>query len=487
MEIGEFFCGRITVPGLMYFLLSFYILAENTMNILQVNCFDNIGGAARIAWDLHRGYRSRGENSDMAVEVKTSQDPAVRIIPRSESSGFPDRFLYSIGLWMEQQVKHYGLMIGGKNIGRFLKKTSEYRHWWTIFQGREDFDFPGSWNLLQTSAVLPDVVHLHNLHSNYFDLRFLPKLSTSYPAIITLHDMWLLTGHCAHSFDCARWETGCGACPYLDTPPAVRKDATSYNWNRKKEIYEKSKLYLAFPSKWIMDKAKESILAPAIMDSRVIHNGVDLSLFCPGDKLSARIALNLDPESLVILFVAIGSSNNLFKDFSTMRNALELVSGQLSGRKVTLIALGGDDSLSNIQIGNMEILFAPYVSDMKKVAQYYQASDLYLHAARGDTFPNVVLEALACGTPVIATGVGGIPEQIKDGETGFVVPPRDSYTMAMKILNLLEDSQARKRFSFTAVEDVKRRFGLDQMIDGYLKYYQDAIQDWQEQAVKNDE
>ncbi len=465
------------------------------MNILQVNHLDSMGGAARIAWDLHRGYLSRGENSNMAVEIKISQDPAVHVIPRSAPSLFPDRFLYQIGLWMERKVNHYGLMSGGKNIGRFLKKTSGYhRHWWTKFQGREDFDFPGSWNLLQTSATLPDVVHLHNLHNNYFDLRFLPKLSTSYPTFITLHDMWLLTGHCAHSFDCARWKTGCGACPYLNTPPAISRDASSYNWNRKKEIYAKSKLYLAFPSKWIMDKAKESILAPAVMDSRVIHNGVDLSLFYPGDKLSARIALNLDPDSLVALFVAVGSSDNVFKDFSTIRKALEIVSGQWYGKKMTLIALGGDNSSSNIHIGNTEILFgnteilfAPYVHDVKKVAQYYQASDLYLHAARADTFPNVVLEALACGTSVIATGVGGIPEQIKDGETGFIVPLGDFYAMAMKILYLLEDSEARKRFSFAAAEDVKRRFGTDQMIDGYLKYYQDAIHNWQEQAVKNDE
>lgn len=456
------------------------------MNILQVNYFDNIGGAARIAWDLHCGYRSRGENSNMAVEFKASHDPYVQVIPRSIPSSFPDSLLYQAGIWLEQQVNDHDLLIGGKNVGRFLKKTSGYRHVWTKLQGREDFDFPGSRDLLQISAALPDVVHLHNLHSYYFDLRFLQTLSNSYPTIITLHDMWLLTGHCAHSLDCTRWQAGCGACPHLDTPPAVWRDATAYNWGRKKSIYEKSKLYLAFPSKWIMDKAKESILAPAVMDYRVIHNGVDQALFSPGNKLSARLELDLDPDSPVILFVAIGSSSNVFKDFLTIRIALEIVSSQWLGKKITLVALGGDDSLSNIHMGNTEIVFAPYEGDARKVAQYYQASDLYLHAAAADTFPNAVLEALACGTPVIATGVGGIPEQIKDGETGFVVPPRDFHAMAMKILYLLENSESEKKISFAAVEDVKRRFGLNQMIDEYLNYYQEAIRDWQLQVVKND-
>ena len=453
------------------------------MKILQVNYFDSVGGAARIAWDLHCGYKSRGEDSSMAVDIKASQDATVHVIPRLAPTIAPDRFLYQMGQRAEQWVERHGLVFGGKNIGRVLKKIPSYRHTWTKFLGREDFDFPGSWGLLQTTGKIPDIVHLHNLHNYYFDLRFLPTLSNSIPVFITFHDMWYLTGHCAHSFDCARWKDGCGSCPYLDTPPAIRKDASAYNWKRKKEIYAKSKLHLAFPSKWIMEKVKESILAPAVMDARVIHNGVDLSSFQPGDKIKARLDLDLSPDAPVILFVAANLNNNVFKDFPTIRNALEIVSEQWAGKKITLIALGGDDLSSSIHIGNTEIIFAPYVSDVQKVAQYYQASDLYLHAARADTFPNVVLEALACGTPVIATGVGGIPEQITDGETGFVVPPADFRAMAIKILYLLEDVEARTKISFAAAEDVKKRFGLDQMINGYLDYYQQVICDWQAQKT----
>lgn len=453
------------------------------MKILQVNYLDSVGGAARIAWDLHRGYRSRGEDSSMAVDIKVSQDPDVHVIPSSAPAMAPDRLIYQFGHWMEQQLAHHGMVIGGKNIGRFIKKIPQYRHAWTKFRGREDFDFPGSWNLLQIPRSRPDVVHLHNLHNYYFDLRFLPALSSSTPTFITLHDMWYLTGHCAYSFDCTRWKIGCGACPYLDTPPTIRRDASSYNWNRKKEIYVRSKLYLTSPSKWIMDQAKESILAPSIADARVIHNGVDLSSFHPGDKLFARGELNLVPDSPVILFVAANLINNVFKDFSTIRRALEIVSGQWTGKKITLIALGGEASSSSIHVGDAEILFVPYVNNVQKVAQYYQASDLYLHAARADTFPNVILEALACGTPVIATGVGGIPEQIKDGETGFVVPPGDFRAMAIKILYLLEDGTLRARLSLAASEEAKKGFGLDRMIDGYINYYQEIVHDWQSGSV----
>ena len=57
--------------------------------------------------------------------------------------------------------------------------------------------------------------------------------------------------------------------------------------------------------------------------------------------------------------------------------------------------------------------FVGHQKSAQTVAQYYQAADVYLHAATADTFPRAVLEALACGTPVVATGVGGIPEQVR--------------------------------------------------------------------------
>ena len=110
----------------------------------------------------------------------------------------------------------------------------------------------------------PSVIHCHNLHSGYFDLRALPWLSRVAPVVLTLHDAWLLSGHCAHSFGCDRWKNGCGACPDLSIPPAIAKDGTAANWKRKRRIFERSQLYVVTPSQWMMDRAQQSILAPAI-------------------------------------------------------------------------------------------------------------------------------------------------------------------------------------------------------------------------------
>ena len=72
--------------------------------------------------------------------------------------------------------------------------------------GFENFNYPGTWKLLNLPPKPPTIVHCHNLHGFYFDLRFLPRLSQQIPVILNLRDTWLLTGHCAHFMDCERWK-----------------------------------------------------------------------------------------------------------------------------------------------------------------------------------------------------------------------------------------------------------------------------------------
>ena len=128
------------------------------------------------------------------------------------------------------------------------------------------------------------------------------------------------------------------------------------------------------------------------------------------------------------------------------------------------------------RIGQAEVRFIPYQKELETVARYYQAADIYLHAARADTFPNTVLEALACGTPVVATAVGGIPEQVKDDVTGRLVPPEDAEAMAEAIIILLTDEALRRRLGYGAGQDAQIRFGLSRQVDTYLEWYRAIVE-----------
>lgn len=440
------------------------------MKILQVNTADSGGGAEKVALDLHRAYRARGYRSWLAVGYVRGNQPGVLQIPNDTSRNPWARAWSSFGARL---VPFTGKIRGVDRVRRLSADIAEPRRSAERMQGHEDFAFPGTKHLLELTPDPPTILHCHNLHGQYFDLRALSQLSTSVPTILTLHDAWLLSGHCAHSFDCGRWLAGCGQCPDLSIYPSVPRDATAGNWRRKQQIYARSRLYIATPSQWLLDKVKRSMLFPAALESRVIHNGVDLSVFRPADRRSVRAILGVPPDTVMLLSSANGIRSNPWKDFETMRSAVAGVAERMPGRRILFVALG--EVAPTEQIAGAELRFIGYEEDPIAYARYYQGADVYVHAAKADTFPTTVLEALACGTPVVATAVGGIPEQVKDSRTGILVDPGSPESMAEAIVRLLNHDGLRSRMGANAAEDAERRFDQRRQVDDYLGWYQEIL------------
>jgi len=342
-----------------------------------------------------------------------------------------------------------------------------------ILLGHEDFDFPGSRRLLRDAPFTPDLVHLHNLHGNYFDLRILPWLSHMVPTVVTLHDAWLVSGHCSHGFDCERWRSGCGHCPDLSIYPAIRRDATAYNWRRKQSIYAESNLHVVAPAQWLMTKAMASMLAPAIVSSRVIPHGIDLSVFTAASRSQARLELGLPGDVTILMFSAAGIRDNIWKDYQTMRQAFEILGGRCGSKKLLFIAVG--DEGPSEYFGQHELCFVPHSCDRQHLARYYQAADLYVHGAKAEAWGLSITEAMACGLPVVASDVGGIPDQIAESQSGFLVPVGNATLMADRIERLLADDGLRQCMGEWACQRARAEFGLSTMLGHYLEFYQSVL------------
>lgn len=438
---------------------------NNKKCILQVNTYDIGGGAENIALSLVNDLGKY--ESFLAVGYKRSNENRVIEIPDAEKNIWQKLWCYKRRL-----IKPYiGKIVGMGFLYKLLKEWTSPAAFFEHVRGIENFEYPVTFDLLNITSSKPDIVHCHNLHGGYFDLRALPQLSNQVPVVMTLHDAWLLSGHCAHSFECIRWKSGCGNCPDLSIYPAIMRDATAFNWQRKAEIYRNCSVHVVTPCQWLMDKVNQSMLKPAIKSAMVIPNGVDLRVFHPVEKSKARKDLGLPEDVKVLLFTANGIRKNIWKDYRTLRSTLENISK--SGAKVLCIALG--EKASPEYIGNIEIRFVAYQRDPEKVARYYQAADVYVHPARADTFPSTVLEALACGTPVVASAVGGIPEQVMDGKTGYLVPPGNSQMMAERINSLLADEKIREEMGKLAAQDSECRFGMQRMINDYLSLYEKIL------------
>jgi glycosyltransferase involved in cell wall biosynthesis len=445
------------------------------MRICQIAFADDAGGAERVAHNLHQSYLSLGEDAFLAVGQRFSLDPTV--IPldnaslRNPWSRFWCRLADSLGR--------------SGSIRRRLRRLAELlarpKACLRRLAGHEDFDHPAAARLAELLPRTPQVLHAHNLHGNYFDLRALASLSQRVPTFWTLHDMWSFTGGCHHSLDCEGWRHACGNCP------RVRRwgdfgDRTADNRELKASIYRNCRLYVAAPSRWLLAKATGSILAPAIVDARCIPNGVDTETFTPGDGRAARIRLGLPPNAFILLAAGRDLLTNPWKDFATVSTAASAVARREAGRPVILLVAGTSRRAEHH--GPLEIRYVGYQKDRSHMADCYRAADVFLHAAHVENFPNVILEAMACARPVIATAVGGIPEQVTDGRTGLLVPAHDADALVECIELLLANEERRQQMGRAAMRVVRRRYTLQVQATAYRAWYQEAIGTAQEAPAK---
>ena len=261
-----------------------------------------------------------------------------------------------------------------------------------------------------------DVVQLHNTHGSYFSHSALPSLSRRKPVVWFLHDQWAFTGHVAYSYDCERWRHGCGSCPYLEEYPELHRDRTALLWRWKRRVYARSRLTVVAPSRWLAGLARESPLLGRF-PVHVVPNGVDLEVFRPGDREALRRGLGLDAARPVVLWVSA--------DPNDRRKGADLVSALAGDAK--LLTMGGD------------------VSGEGEAAKRYAAADVLLLPSRLDNLPNTAVESIACGTPVAAFDVGGVPEVVRPGETGALAPLGDVAGLAEAVRRLVGDEALRRR------------------------------------------
>lgn len=444
------------------------------MKILQINTHDIYGGAAKIAFDLLKGYQAAGHDSWMLVGEKLSREAKILKFPSLPQENKPiNRIIWGL---REFLYPLQGRVRGVFRLRRILFDLAGPQSASKRRLGYEDFDFPGTWKIPEYLPFTPDLVQAHNLHGGYFDLRYLPIFSKMFPLVINLHDSWLFSGHCSCSLGCDRWKTGCGHCPDLTIYPSIPHDLTAENWQRKQDIYRQSRLYVTTPSKWQMDKLDASMLSDAVQIRKVINNGVDLTVFKPADKEMARMKLGIAPNRKVLAFVSSDFSKSPFKDFRTIKAAILDVSLKWPVGEILFLALG--DKKGEETLGNAQIRYMQFEKDPTNVANVYQAADIYLHAAKEDNFPNTVIEAMACGLPVIATQVGGIPEQVVEGKTGWLVPEGSHEMMAKKTDELLRDDSSRIEMGRRGAMRTVQFFDMKKQVKVYLDWFNEVIEDW---------
>jgi D-inositol-3-phosphate glycosyltransferase len=224
---------------------------------------------------------------------------------------------------------------------------------------------------------------------------------------------------------------------------------------------------------------------------QVVHPGVDLDAFTPGDPARSRARLGLPGDATVLLFA--GRIQPLKAPDLLLRAAAVLLQRDPTLRQRLVVAVVGGPSGSGLEhpealstlAGDLGICdhvrFAPPAAQAELV-DWYRAADLVAVPSRNESFGLVALEAQACGTPVVAAGVGGLRTAVADGASGLLVPTHDPLAWADAVGSLLADP-VRREWLAAGARLHARRFGWDATADALLDCYADARAGLEEQRL----
>jgi D-inositol-3-phosphate glycosyltransferase len=217
---------------------------------------------------------------------------------------------------------------------------------------------------------------------------------------------------------------------------------------------------------------------------RVVHPGVDLDVFVPGNQSLARKELGVAEDAIVLLFVGriqplkapdvlIEAAAEILKRNPELRSRLVVaICGGPSGsgleRPDALVTLAGQLRISDI------VKFVPPTSRAELV-KWFQAASVCVVPSYSESFGLVAIEAQACGTPVIAARVGGLPTAVRDGISGVLVDGHEAETWATQIMSVVSDEELRSKLAKGAIAHASH-FGWEDTTDKLIAVYNEAVQ-----------
>jgi glycosyltransferase involved in cell wall biosynthesis len=414
-------------------------IQDSGVKILHLNLSDYAatGGTGISVHRLHTALRRAGHQSKILCLVKQFQE---------EDSIYLDRSLPTKAI--ERLLQKLENPLALKESSRILSAINLRAH--PLYQEA-------------------DVITLHCIHESFLSYLGLPWL-TQKPTIYYIHDMWAFTGQCHYSYDCDRWQTGCGSCPHLGT---LKRDNTRLEWKLKKWAYDRSQLHIVTSSHWTHDRVGQSMLKQ--FPTFQIPHGLDTDLFRPYDAAHCRQILGLPLNKKILMFGAIGLKDYR-KGGDLLVEALRGLPDALKAETV-LITMGRQESLpGEVDLPSFNFGF---VEDDRLKAMLYAAADVFLFPTRHETFGLVSTESIACGTPVVAFNVGGVSDAVRPGGTGLLAAAENVTEFRDCIIRLLEDDALRHQLSHQSREIALQEYAFDLLAPRHLEVYQQAMRSHQ--------
>ena len=323
-------------------------------------------------------------------------------------------------------------MESDSKIRRFLFKLS---HHWEYLRMKKVVDRYSvslsdlsAFDLSSEFIQEADVIYIHWVNMAFLSIKDVKKLLDLNKLVVCyMHDMWPITGICHYSFDCNQYMSRCVNCNQIKSS----NYATKIFDLKKKLLGGNSNLIFYTPSSWLKSCVNKSAIFGE-NKSFVLPNPVNTNIYKPQNKAFAKNFFGLNNDKKHILFLAFGGSENVYKGWGYLEKALNLLD---CNKDYELVLVG--NKVENIKLP-FKLHSIGYLTDDIALSLLYNAVDIFVTPSMADNYPNVILESLACATPVVGFDIGGIPDLVKTGKTGYLAKYKDSADLARGIEYVLD-------------------------------------------------
>ena len=411
------------------------------MKVVHLLAWDMKGGATLGAYWLHQALLDLGVDSTILTNGKTAidEDSVISLA----GSGYAKLQLAVLRKLSQIPVRAY------------------YKRQQRIFHtGIEGVDF--SRHPAYRSA---DLVHLH-WANGMVSTRALRQVKK--PVIWTLRDMWPFTGGCHYSMDCEQFMQGCGKCPQLGSSRVG--DLSRFIVRHKRASLPKD-IRIVGISRWLSECASRSEVFRQCRVS-TISNNVDTRLFSPLPKDQARHSLGLDEDKKIVL-IGAQDVTSFYKGFDLFLDSLK----SLRKESVHVVVFGrsSDSDLDSLGVQSTSL---GYLSDTDALRVAYSAADVFVAPSRMDAFGKTLVEAMLCGTPVIAFNATGPKDIVEHRVTGYLAEPFSPPDLAQGIQWVLDQPlEAYAKMCRAAHDRAQQRFDSRVIAQQYMDLYREILCD----------
>lgn len=409
------------------------------MRTLILSKSDISSGAARAAMRLHRALVAAEIDSTMLVGNKRSDDWRVQ---------GPTSTLQKVLAKIPAILDNIPTL--------FQQTTNPINHspaWLSGISAR------------RINTFNADVINLHWICGGFLSIEEVSKINK--PIVWTLHDMWAFCGaeHYVSDDQNARFRCGYSHC---NRDPAHKGiDIDRWVWNRKQESW-KNPVQIVTPSRWLADCVKGS----ALMHNwpvTVIPNPLDTETFKPYSKQIAREMLGLPKDSKLVLFGALKGGSEPRKGWDLLQSALVKVRQCVPGLHGVIF---GQSEPQNPPDLGLPIHWLGHLDDDSKLALLYSAVDVTVLPSRQENLPQVGTEAQACGCPVVAFNITGLPDVVEHAMTGYLAEAFSIDDLAKGIEWVLSDDERYSKLSARSRERARQLWSPEVVVPQYLKVYE---------------